>query len=194
MEFDSLSEMYSREKYQQYARERYHKLDNYCSKCVVSEYCHGNCPIIDIDENGTAGEPNTYSCAMIKLNLICAYRALLQADINHCHRALRGFVIDKCVFLPQEIPTLLEKLGIRDKFGELNFTNKTANFGSKEFKLFQAINPPRAEEWLENGYSNVFDGFESEKEDDRFERAYKLLQERAERVTEELLECEDSGE
>lgn len=184
-EFDSISEVYDSPKYRYYAEERRLKLDNHCAKCNIQDYCHGNCPMIDIDETYSAAIPNTYSCMMQRMNLLCAYKALLQTDIDSCNLPLRNFLIDKCLFLPKEIPTLIKALKLESEFGELDYSMDTASLNSKEFKTFALFNPPRADEQLVMNFAEIVQDRRIRQEDNRIERAVEILKLRAEELTEE---------
>lgn len=180
-EFNSFLEAYNSEKYINYADERECKLITYCSKCNIVDYCHGNCPMIDIDENNSAAIPNKYSCQMVHIHLLCAYKALIGLDINECNFILRRFLIENCLFLPDEIPELLEKLGMTKEFKNLDFKSKESDLYSKEFELFRAINSPKQEYKLSCKMTGIMDySLEENVIDDRFDRAVGMIKARAE--------------
>lgn len=190
-EFDSMLDIYDSPKYLNYQNERHTKLTEVCAKCNVFEYCHGGCPMEDIDESNSAAVPNTYACLMKKTNLMCAYKALLNTTIDTCNRHVRQFIIDNCLFLPKEIPVLIEKLGLTESIGELDFSEKTANLNSKEFQIFRAFNPTDVCNALVSSRNEMYEVCECTCEDKRFEIAIEKLKERAESL-EEMLKEEQS--
>lgn len=179
-EFDSFLEVYNSRKYKGYAKERECKLNTYCSKCDIVDYCHGNCPMIDIDENNSAAIPNKYSCQMMHIHLLCAYKALIGLDISECNHILRRFFIKHCLFLPSEIPQLLEKMGMSDKFEALDFDSDKVSLHSKEFELFKAINSPRNEYKLDCKVPTMPEfSLDDNPIDDRLAKAIKMIKARA---------------
>ena len=178
MQFNDLSEVFESKKYRTFADER-EKKKKKCQKCNLFHYCKGNCPMVDIDEHGSAAKSNVYTCQMNRLNYMCAYKALLNTDIDKCNKEVRNFLIDNCLFLPQEIPALLERLGIADKFQDYDFSEKTANVNSKEFKLFTAINSPKEEEWVSENAVDIGSSCEEYEKDNRLDVAVKKIHERA---------------
>ena len=184
IEFDSFMDVFSTPAYQRYAVERSTKIKESCSQCVVFPYCKGGCPMKDIDENRTAAKPNGYACRITKANLLSAYRALHMTDIETCNASMRTFLITNCLFLPKEIPVLLEKLGITGRFPNLHYDADTASFSSTEFEVFQAINSPNSEDQLcldlDYDERSLGSYHGPRMEDNRFERAIELLKEKAE--------------
>ena len=145
----------------------------------------------DIDEHYSAAKPNTYACQMQKMNLLCAYKALLNTDIDKCNKPMRKFLIEKCLFLPKEIPALIEYLGLKNKFGKLNYNEESASFNSREFKVFTMFNPPFPEEQLVKEEIELWQNAEFVEVDDRFERAKALLEERSKELSEALCVAEN---
>lgn len=189
MEFSKMEEIYNSPKYKIYAEERNSKLNNRCVNCVAYHYCNGNCPMIDIDASGSAAIANEYACSMQKLNLLCAYKALFNTDINHCNNYLRTFLIKNCVFLPKEIPVLLSNLGITNsEITKIQFDNsKEASLEGEDFKLFAAINAPVEEKWIVEDFVDFYTiNNDEHPEDDRFERAVKAFKEKSEMITEKI--------
>ena len=180
-DFNSFLEVYNSEKYSNYACERESKLNAFCSRCDIVDYCHGNCPMIDIDENNSAAIPNKYSCQMIHIHLLCAYRALIGLDINECNYILRRFLIANCLFLPNEIPKLLELLGLSQEFKALDFNSKKLTLHSKEFELFSVINSPKNEYKLDCNMTGVIMEYALKDNDidNRFEKAADMIKARA---------------
>lgn len=184
-EFNSLLEAFNAPNYKNYAYERATKVHDICRKCDVHDYCHGGCPMQDIDETGSAAKPNGYSCIMSKINIMCAYKTLMGVSIDDCNPLLRELIIRRCLILPSEVPEFLELLGIADKFGTLNYSRETADFKSLEFGLFKALNPPSFTGQLVPSYDSY--NPESEYvEDTRKERVMKLVEEKAKECLEIL--------
>lgn len=189
-EFDSFLEVYNSEKYNNYVKERESKLNTYCSKCDIVDYCHGNCPMIDIDENNSAAIPNKYSCQMVRIHLLCAYKALMGLSIEECNHILRRFLIKNCLFLPSEIPELIEKLGLSSEFSSIDLKPDNATLESKAFELFRAINSPK-DKYKLNDKMVILPELDASESivDDRFERAIKMISARAESLKKSLEKC-----
>lgn len=119
---------------------------------------------------------------MERLNLICAYRALQNTDIDKCNGVLRNFLIENCVFLPKEIPEVIKELGIGDMiegFKDCDFEKPLEKLNCKEFELFRAFNSPNTEEQITNCGVDMKTLTSERKEDNRFEVAKEKLHERA---------------
>ena len=138
----------------------------------------------DIDEHETAEKPNQYACKMMKINLMCAYKALHRTTIDTCNSSMRRFLIANCLYLPKEIPGLLEALDIKGKFPNLSYEVERASFTSPEFKMFQAINSPDRNDYLVPDLDlnertlGTYSG--NKGEDTRLERTKELLKKRSE--------------
>lgn len=185
-EINSFNELYSSPQYIRYNSERLDKITATCSLCNIYAYCKGNCPMQDIDEHNSAAIANKYSCQMMKMNLLCAYKALLNTDINKCNPYMRNFLIKKCLFLPQEIPALIERLGLTEEFGPLDFSMNTAMLTSREFEVFTIFNPPDIELQLVDKYIDISQTDIHYQDDDRLERAITYMKKRAKDFTESL--------
>lgn len=181
-EFDSLEEVYKGEAFLNYKKERETKKEK-CLSCFLHKYCHGACPMEDIDENLTAAVKNPMACKIRLCNIYAAYKAMSEISIDECNSHMKKFLIAKGAILPSEIPALLEKLGIEEKFGKLDFSEKNASFGNKEFKIFSLFNSTYQEDMMDAAW-HMRENEYLEKEadeilDDRLERMYIYLKDRA---------------
>lgn len=193
IEFDSMMDIFSSDVYQNFAEERAIKLATYCSKCDLRNYCHGGCPMKDIDESGTAMLPNRYACSITRANLKSAYKALLHTSFEECNRSMQRFLLANTFILPGEIPKLMQMIGLADEFPTLHYDDHHLSFTGIEFSLFQAVNPPEEELYLwqdipyeERCLSEYHGEIEN---DDRLQRAAELLKEKAEQIS-----CQISAE
>lgn len=180
-DFTSFVEVFATEKYKRFIDERYHKKQNYCSKCFVRSYCKSGCPLVDIDKHDSAAFPNRYSCTMMKLNLTAMYRALMNTDIESCNNFMKEFITANTCVLPKEIPEVLKKMGLDNCFPNLQWDSSSGKLNSTEFQLFRAFNTPDAENRL-TGEVYEIGKCEEEAEamgsEDRLSRVVELFEEK----------------
>lgn len=149
-EIKSIDELFQNSNFMRLAKEREDKNRNYCSKCNIAVYCNRGCSMQDIDIHGSADRPNTNSCKIKRIGLASAFKTLCSITIDSCNDSLRHYFIENNVILPGEIKNFLTRMGITEfhvddkvvKVADLDYTKAKADFGSIEFEVFRAINPP----------------------------------------------------
>lgn len=128
------------------------------------------------------------TCQTPNIPLLCAYKALIGLNIEDCNHILRRFLIKNCLFLPDEIPQLIEKLGLSEKFDSVDFKSDNVSLYNKEFEMFKTINSPKDEYKLLCGPQDIKQATYPDAVivDDRFERAVDIIKERAKSLENDL--------
>ena len=138
----------------------------------------------DLDANKTASKPNKYSCKMMKVNLTCMFRALLNTDIYKINPFMRAFLIHNNLILPGEIPELFQTMHREDMVEGLSYDSQTAKINSREFELFKTLNHPDQSKRLFDVVCDLGDE-DASLEDNRIINYIEKLREHAEKIVRE---------
>jgi len=188
-EINSLKEAYEKRNYKKFVSQRKEKFKTYCNKCRYYEFCHGSCPMEDMDMHGAVNKPNTYTCKMLRVDLACAYKTLCKVTFDECNSHMKDYLLTRTLLLPNEVPVFLDYIGARDLFDALNYNPEIAKPYDYSFNVFKALNIRGGN--MVRGHVNHYNTVGSTIDIDtgldiRFESLKKILLNRAEEIAETL--------
>lgn len=139
--YNSISEIYNSEKYQNFAHEVQQRFKNYCSYCGYWQMCKGGCNANPADHHGTVAEREEAECAALQARIKAAYHVLRNVDIinDDLNPCAKKMMIESCFYSIAEIKKYMQEARVKI---DMHYDPEDL-INCSEYQIFRAINPFR---------------------------------------------------